>query len=58
MVEATTGIRLDPTSILDVNKVFQHLDMLGIDVSVHPYTVTPLQVVGGFLGFWGRPESE
>jgi hypothetical protein len=50
MVEATTttGFRLDPTSILDVYKVFWHLDMLGMGIWGHPYGDTPLQVGGGF----------
>ena len=42
MVEATTGFRLDPTSILDVYKVFWHLDMLFIGVWGHPYSDAPL----------------
>ena len=51
MVEATTGFRLDPTSILDVYKVFWHLDMLGMGIiRGHPYSDTPLQVG---VGFWG-----
>ncbi len=33
------------------NKVFQHLDMLGIDICVHPYTVMLVQVWGGVY-FW------
>ncbi len=57
MVEATTGVRLDPTSILDVYKVFWHLDMLcmGIWVWDHPYRYIPLQVAGVFwvLGVTG-----
>ncbi len=48
--------RLDPTSILDVYKVFWHLDMLFIDVW-GPYSDAPLQVGGEFWGFGGRPES-
>ena len=61
MVEATTGFRLDPTSILDVYKVFWHLDMLPIAIWGHPYSDTHVQVRGGFWGFGvlsfgGRPE--
>ncbi len=40
MVEATNSIRLHPTSISYVLKVFKHLDMLWMDIWVHPYTVT------------------
>jgi hypothetical protein len=54
MVEATTGFRLDPTSILDVYKVFWYLDtMLCMGIWGHPYSdPTPLQVEGdyGVLG--------
>jgi len=44
MDEATTGFRLDPTSILDVYKVFWHLDMLCMGIWGHPYRCIPLQV--------------
>jgi hypothetical protein len=30
--------------------------MLGINMWVHPYSVRTVQVLGGFWGFWGRPE--
>ena len=50
IVEATTDFRLDPTSILDVYKVFWHLDMLGMGIWGHPYSDTPLEVAGGFWG--------
>ena len=39
MVEATNSFRRHPTSISYVYKVFYHLDMLWIDIGVHPYTV-------------------
>ena len=39
MVEATTGFRLDPTSILDVYKVCWDLDMLRMSIWVHSYAV-------------------
>ena len=40
-----------PTSILDIYKVFEHINMLSIGIQYHPYTVIPtlLSVV---LGFW------
>ncbi len=56
MVEATTGFRLDPTSILDVYKMFSHLDMLcrcSMGIWDHPYRCTPLcrsRVDFGVLG--------
>ena len=51
MVEATNGFRLDPTFILDVYKVFWHLDMLGMGIWDHPYTVPHLCRSGVDLGF-------
>jgi len=58
IVEATTGFRLDPTSILDVYKMFWHLDML-CSMGAYGTTLTavPLcrsRVDFGVLG--GRPE--
>jgi hypothetical protein len=44
MVEAANPPRLHLTSILDVYKVFEHLEMLWMGIWVHPYTVMPLQV--------------
>ena len=31
MVETDSHLNLFPTSILDINKVFEHIDMLSID---------------------------
>ena len=39
--ETARGFRLHPTSMLDVYKVFEHLDMLCMSIWVHLYTVTP-----------------
>jgi hypothetical protein len=39
MVEVTDPRWLHPTSILDVNKVFEHNHLLWIGIWVHPYTV-------------------
>ena len=58
IVEIDRGFRLHPTSILDVWNVFWHLDMLCRGIWEHPYTVTPVQVGGGFSGFWDRPEPK
>ncbi len=41
IVEAIDHHWLLPTSKFDVWKVFEHLHMLWIGMSVHPYTVTP-----------------
>ncbi len=63
MVEATTGFRLDFTSILDVYKVFWKVLVRWYGVYGHmgsPLTLTVIRLcrsVGGFMGFAGRPEQ-
>ncbi len=44
MVEAVNHHLLQPTSILDVYKVFKHVHMLWMGIWMHPYTVIPVQV--------------
>ncbi len=39
MVEADIHLKLLPTSILDIYKVFEHIDMLAIGIQYQPYTV-------------------
>ncbi len=53
MVEADSHLKLIPTSILDIYKMFEHIDMLSIVIEYQPYTVTPT-VIGSaqILGFW------
>ncbi len=46
MVEAASHLKLLPRSIIDRNKVFEHIDMLSIGIQYHPYTVTPTILVG------------
>jgi hypothetical protein len=59
MVEATGGFRLHPTSILDVYKVFWHLDILFIGIWVSILTLLGLCRVGiWFLFLGGRSELE
>jgi hypothetical protein len=41
MVEADSHLKLLPTSILDIYKVFEHIDMLSIGIWLQPYTVIP-----------------
>jgi hypothetical protein len=48
MVEAPNPLGVHPLSISYVYTVFQHLDMLWMGIWVRPYTVTPVQVRGGF----------
>ena len=38
MVEADSHLKLLPTSILDIYKVFEHIDMLSIGIQEQPYT--------------------
>ncbi len=56
MVEATNSFRRHLTSISYVYKVFEHLDMLWMDIWVHPYTVILVQVGVHFckVGVWVR----
>ena len=42
MVEAASHLKLLPTSILDIHKVFEHIDMLSIGIWWQPYTVLPI----------------
>ncbi len=51
MFEADNHLKLLPTSILDIYKVFEHIDMLSIGIQYHPYTDThPTFLRFGVLG--------
>jgi hypothetical protein len=39
MIEADSYLKLLPTSILDIYKVFEHIDMLSMGIQYQPYTV-------------------
>jgi hypothetical protein len=52
MVEADSHLKLLPTSILDINKVFEHIDMLSIGLRQQPYTV--IHPIGSDLGAFGH----
>jgi hypothetical protein len=41
MVEADSHLKLLPTSILDIYKVFEHIDMLSMGMKHQPKTVIP-----------------
>jgi hypothetical protein len=58
MVEAKISFRLHPTSLLDVYKVFKHLEMLWMGIWVHPYTVTLVQVGAKFGETLGMAEPK
>ena len=48
MVEADSHLKLLPTSILDMYKVFDHIDRLSISIQQQPYTVIPTLLVSDF----------
>ncbi len=48
MVEADSHLKLLPTSILDIYKLFEHIDMLTIGIQYQPYTVIPAQLGSDF----------
>ncbi len=52
MIEATNPQRLHPTSILDVYKVFEHVEMLWMGIWERTYAVLHVQV-GVILGKMG-----
>ena len=41
MVEAESHLKLLPTSILDMYKVIEHIDMLSMGIQYQSYTVIP-----------------
>ncbi len=60
MVEADSHLKLLPTYILDIYKVFELIDMLSIGIQYQPYTVIPTQLGSDFgvLGhFWSQMMS-
>jgi hypothetical protein len=53
MVEADSHLKLLPTSILHMYKVFEHIDMLSIGIQQQCYTVL-LTVIGSDFGVLGH----
>ncbi len=53
MVEADSNLKLLPTSISYIYKVFEHIDMLSIGIRQQPYTVIPT-LLGSDLGVLGH----
>ncbi len=49
MVEANSHLELLPASLLDIHKVFEHIDMLSLGIQKQPYTVIPT-LLGSY--FW------
>jgi hypothetical protein len=56
-VEADSHLKLLPTSILDIYKVVEHIDMLSIGTQYQPYTVIPT-LLGSDLGVLGHVWSQ
>jgi hypothetical protein len=53
MVEADSHLKVLPTSILDIYKVFEHIDMLSIGIQQHCYAVFHT-VIGSDFGVLGH----
>ncbi len=56
-VEADSHLKLLPTSILDMHKVFEHIDILPIGIWLQPYTVLPT-LLGADLWVLGHLRSQ
>jgi hypothetical protein len=57
MVEADSYLKLLPASILDMYKVFGHIDMLSMGIQYQPYTVIP-SLLGSDFGVLGHLLSQ
>ncbi len=57
MVEADSHLKLLPTSILDIYKVFENIYILSIYIKYQPYTVTPTPL-GSDFGVLGHIWSQ
>jgi hypothetical protein len=53
MVDADSHLKLLPISILDIYKVFEHIDIISIGIQYQPYTVLPT-VIGSDFGVLGH----
>jgi hypothetical protein len=53
MFAADSHLKLLPTSIVDIYKAFEHIDMLSIGIQYHPYTVIPI-LHGSYFGVPGH----
>jgi hypothetical protein len=58
MVEADSYLKLLPTSILDIYKVIEHIDMLFMGIQYHPYTVIPTLLLGSDFRVLGHLWSQ
>ena len=57
MVDADGHLKLLPTSILDIYKVIEHIDMLSMGIQYQPYTVIPT-LLGSDFGVLGHLWSQ
>ncbi len=57
MVEANSHLKLLPTSILDIYRVIEHIDMLSMGIQYQPYTVIPT-LLGSDFGVLGHLLSQ
>jgi hypothetical protein len=58
MVEADSHLKQLPTSILDMQNVFEHIDMPSMVIQYHPYTVIPTLLLGSDFGVLGHLWSQ
>jgi hypothetical protein len=56
-VEADNHLKLLPTSILDIYKVIEHIDMLSMGIQYQPYTLIPT-LLGTDFGALGHLWSQ
>ncbi len=57
MVEADSHLKLLPTSLFDIYKVIEHIDMLSMGKQYQPYTVIPT-LLGSDFGVLGHMRSQ
>jgi hypothetical protein len=50
MVEADSHLKLLPTSIVDIYKVIEHIDILSMSIQYQPYIVIPTLLGSDFGG--------
>jgi hypothetical protein len=58
MVGADGHLKLLPTSILDMYKVFEHIDMLSTCIQYQPYIVIPTLLLGSDFRVLGQLWSQ
>ncbi len=57
MVEVDSHLKLLPTFILDMYKVFEHIEIMSIGTNYQPYTVIPTRL-GSDFGALGHMWSQ